>query len=188
MDWWYSVLLYRVLPERSTKVFWQDLAPIGRHISTPWWRYQMQTFSALLAICSGNLPVTGEFSAQRPVTWSFDVFFDQRMNKRLSKQSWGWWFQTPSLPLWRHCSENLQQAVILQAFVVADVSHIWFWARYNEQACAISYKRFKQFSHVWRPQPITSKTAVHTYKYLSLFSIPIQFFNDDLDRNIYDRW
>ena len=36
----------------------------------------------------------GEFPAQRPVTWSFDVFFDLRLNKRLSKQSWGWWFET----------------------------------------------------------------------------------------------
>ena len=37
----------------------------------------METFSALLAIC--------EFPAQRPVTRSFDVFFDLRLNKRLSK-------------------------------------------------------------------------------------------------------
>ena len=29
-------------------------------------------------------------------------FFDQRLNKRLSKQSWGWWFETQSLSLWRH--------------------------------------------------------------------------------------
>ena len=43
----------------------------------------METFSALLAICAENSPVAGEFSAQRPVTWSFDVFFDLRLNKRL---------------------------------------------------------------------------------------------------------
>ena len=35
-----------------------------------------------------------EFHAQRPVTRSFDVFFDLRPNKGLSKQSWGWWFET----------------------------------------------------------------------------------------------
>ena len=40
----------------------------------------------------------------RPVTWSFDVFFDLRLNKRLSKPSWGWWFETPSRPLWRYCN------------------------------------------------------------------------------------
>ena len=67
-----------------------------------WWRHQMETFSGLLAICAGNSPVPGEFSAQRPVTQSFDVFFDLRLKKRLSKQSWGWWFEALSRPLWRH--------------------------------------------------------------------------------------
>ena len=62
--------------------------------------------SALLAICVGNSPVPGEFPAQRPVTRSFDVFFDPRLNKRLSKQSWGWWFETLSCPLWPHCNGN----------------------------------------------------------------------------------
>ena len=47
----------------------------------------METFTALLAICAGNSPVPGEFPLQKPVTWSFDVFFDLRLNKRLSKQS-----------------------------------------------------------------------------------------------------
>ena len=42
----------------------------------------MKTFSALLAICAGNSPVPGEFPAQRPVTRSFDVLFDLRLNKR----------------------------------------------------------------------------------------------------------
>ena len=64
----------------------------------------METFSALLAICAGNSPVAGELPAQRPVTRSFDVFFDLRLNKRLSIQSWDWWFETLSRPLWRHCN------------------------------------------------------------------------------------
>ena len=62
----------------------------------------METFSALLSLCAGNSPVPGEFPSQRPVTRSFDVFFDLRLNKRLSNQSWGWWFETLSRPLWRH--------------------------------------------------------------------------------------
>ena len=69
-----------------------------------WRSHQMETFSALLAICVGNSPVPGEFPTQRPVTWSFDVFFDLRLNKRLSKQSWGWWFETPPRLLLRHCN------------------------------------------------------------------------------------
>ena len=64
----------------------------------------METFSALLAICAGNSLVPDEFPAQRPVMRSFDVFFDLRLNKRLSKQSWGWWFETLSCPLWCHCN------------------------------------------------------------------------------------
>ena len=64
------------------------------------------TFSALLAFCAGNSPVPGEFSAQRPVTRSFDVFFDLHLNKQLSKQSWGWWFQTSSDSLWRQCNDG----------------------------------------------------------------------------------
>ena len=66
-----------------------------------WWRHQTETFSALLAFCEGNSPVTGEFPSQRPVTQSFNVFLHQRLNKRLSKPSRRWWFETPSRSLWR---------------------------------------------------------------------------------------
>ena len=75
-------------------------------ISFTWWRHQMETFSALLAICAGNSPVPGEFPTQRPVTRSFDVYFDLRPNKWLSKQSWGWWFETLSCSLWRHRNDE----------------------------------------------------------------------------------
>ena len=94
---------------------------------SPWWRHQMETFSALLVLCAGNSPVTGEFPAQRPVTRSFDVFFDLRLNKRLSKQSWGWWFETPSRSLWRHCNAlscRTQYGVILNKFHASHVSLI----------------------------------------------------------------
>ena len=48
-------------------------------------RHQMETFSALLALCAGKSPVAGKFPAQRPVTRSFEVFFDLRLNKPLSE-------------------------------------------------------------------------------------------------------
>ena len=50
----------------------------------------------------GEFTGPGEFPTQRPVTRSFDVFFDLRLNKPLSKQSWGWWFETLLRSLWRH--------------------------------------------------------------------------------------
>ena len=52
----------------------------------------------------GEFTGPGEFPPQRPVTRSFDVFFHLRLNKRLSKQPRGWWFETPLWSLWRHCN------------------------------------------------------------------------------------
>ena len=86
---------------------------IGTVYFMTWWRHQMETFFALLAICAGNSPVSGEFPAQRPVTRSFDVFFDVRLIKRLSKHSRGWWFGTLSHPLWRHRNEICLRIVLL---------------------------------------------------------------------------
>ena len=83
-----------------------------------WWRHQMETFSTLLAFCVGNSPVTGEFPSQRPVTWSFDVFFDLHLNKPLGKQSWGWWFETTSHSLWLHCND-LCMSLLIQSCPVS---------------------------------------------------------------------
>ena len=63
-----------------------------------WWRHQMETFPALLALCEGNPPVTGG------VTRGCDVFFDLRLNKLLNKQSRRWRFETPLRSFWRHCN------------------------------------------------------------------------------------
>ena len=71
----------------------------------------------------GNSPVTGEFPTQRPVTRSFDVFFDLRLNKRFSKQSWGWWFETLSCPLWRH--PNGQSGSIFKFYLRSLVLTHW---------------------------------------------------------------
>ena len=60
----------------------------------------------------GEFTGPGKFPTQRPVTRSFDVFFDLRLNKRLSKQPWGWWFETLSWSLWRHCNDIFQIAKI----------------------------------------------------------------------------
>ena len=95
----------------------------------PRWR-QMGMFSALLAICAGNSPVTGEFPTQRPVTRSFDAFFDLSLNKRLSKPSWSWWVETPSRPLWRHCHALYTSTIVRERLFAPSkrwhVSCKWF--------------------------------------------------------------
>ena len=98
-------------------VAWQTRctqAESGYIIFYPWWRHQMEAFSGSLALCVGNSLVTGEFPSQRPVTWSFDVFFDLCLNKCLSKQSWGCWFETPPRSLWHHCNAEQLQACSLR--------------------------------------------------------------------------
>ena len=92
-----------------------------------WWRHQMETFSALLAICAGNSPATGEFPAQKPVPPSFDVFLYLCLNKRFSKQSRGWWFEAPSCSLRRHC--NVQSGFYQgMCNSIRDGKSIWWTA------------------------------------------------------------
>ena len=72
----------------------------------------------------GEFTGPGEFPTQRIVTWSYDVFFDLRLNKRLSKQSWGRWFETLSHPLWRH--RNGIYIIFCKWILVLPVSTILF--------------------------------------------------------------
>ena len=58
----------------------------------------------------GEFTGPGEIPTQRPVTRSFDVFFDLRLNNPLCKQPWGWWFETLSRSLWRHRNEKIKHA------------------------------------------------------------------------------
>ena len=98
-------------------------------------RHQMETCSSLLVICVGNSPGSGEFPAQSPVTRSFDVSFDRCLNKRLRKHSWGWWFETLSRPLWRHCNVNWTsdyfQCIVGSRDMRAFATNFWFTFPFN---------------------------------------------------------
>ena len=94
--------------------------------SQAWWRHQMEAFSALLVMCAGNSPAPGVFPAQRPVTRSFGVFLDLRPNKQLSKQWRGWWFETPSSPLWQwnRLASKLHASDVLDGYLHAHLMHV----------------------------------------------------------------
>ena len=94
----------------------KGISSFGKHDDVIKWKL----LSALLAICAGNSPVSGEFPSQRPVTRNFDIFFDLRLNKRLTRQSWGWWFETVSRPLWRQCNEALLLNKVTSTSMVFD--------------------------------------------------------------------
>ena len=107
-----------VVADGLLPILWQDIC--NNHDDVTCWRHPMEAFSALLALCAGNSPVTGEFPSQRPVTRSFGVFFDLRLNKGLRKQSWSWWFEAPTRSSWRHC--NVYQECWLQRTPVGQVT------------------------------------------------------------------
>ena len=65
--------------------------------------------------------IHGEFPAQRPVTRSFNVFFDLLLNKRLSKQSWGGWLETLSRQLWCHCNDLLSYRYTVRHNIVLNI-------------------------------------------------------------------
>ena len=113
-----------------------------------WWRHQMETFSALMAICARNSPVPGEFPAQRPVTRSFDVYFDLRLNKRLNKQPGGWWFETLSSPSWRHrnelTSENVRERWSNHGDDMAPICHLVTHNRHADRSTGIYFRRGEQ--------------------------------------------
>ena len=111
-----------------------DLRHPDFYVTSPWWLHQQDgccslpwhhSEPALLGLpfkqkymmtsSNGNIfrvtgLLCGEFTGHRWIprtkasARSFDVFFGLRLNKQLSKQSWGWWFETPSCSLWRKCN------------------------------------------------------------------------------------
>ena len=82
-------------------------------------------------VTAGNSLVTGEFPSHRPVTRSFDVFFELRLNKRLSKQSRRRWFAMPLCSLWRHCNVVPSNDPVIRAavgsFSFQRVTLVQFW-------------------------------------------------------------
>ena len=111
----YSVNVWSIVDEKHDPT-------ILRHTISckPQWKIFRNT---MMTSSNGNIfrvtwPLCREFTGHRwtprakasdTELWclGFDVFFDLRLNKRLSKQWWGWWFETPSRPLWRHCSARV---------------------------------------------------------------------------------
>ena len=105
----------------------------------------------------------GEFTGSRwiphkkPVTRSFNVFFDLRLNKRLSKQWWGWWFDMPWGPLWRHCNKSfvcrvisfVQATIILTLQVEKKNSSNTSWKSIKPSACSIFHRKYKNISTIY---------------------------------------
>ena len=98
-------------------------------IGMGYWVHMMKSSNGNIFRVTGHLcgdftGPRGEFPAQRPVIRSFDVFFDLRLGKSFSKQSWGWWFEMPLCQLWRQFNAGfsliLDSSVSLSAGIRSD--------------------------------------------------------------------
>ena len=95
--------------------------------------------SLMMTSSNGNIfrvtgPLCGEFTGprwiphtKRPVTRSFDVYFDLHPNKRLGKQSWGWWFETLSWSLWRHRNGVQKFQVLWNEWLISSQTLLSMW-------------------------------------------------------------
>ena len=107
-----------------------------------WWRHQMETYSALLAICAGNSPVPGEFPAQRPVTRSFDVsLFSARIN--------GWVNNGQACDLRRHRA-HYDVIVMFSALQPSQYRHQqpWHWPCRINGSFSSTRKVFNYLRHI----------------------------------------
>ena len=114
----------------------------------------------------------GEFTGttQRPVTRRFDVYFDLRPDKRLSKQSWGWWFETLSHSLWRHRNGS-----------ALNDEHIYLLTRVSACHCITSVAHLFPCNHIEDDDLFVSdinKVCIDEKKSWSTFSENILSFSN----------
>ena len=130
-----------------------------------WWLYKMETFSALLALCAGNWPVTGEFPTQRPVTRSF---FYLRRKQRLGKQLRRRWLETPPRSLWRHCN-GIKVQMILALINVA-----WIYDTWNGRCVNFSQCNGGGINTVWFSA--MSTFLIHPYPFSDYGAVGVPFY------------
>ena len=110
--------------------------------------------SALLILCAVNWLVTDEFPSQRPVTRRFDLC----LNRRLSKQSWGWWFEMHPRSLWRHCNVRLYPTLLHDTKQNGHIVLYLFACCYGLSSTGLSYNRFDlpvQWQWIHTTVPVT---------------------------------
>ena len=153
-----------------------------------WREYSISNFSVSMMTSSNGIifrvtgPLCGEFTShgefptQRPVTRSFYVFFDLRLNKRLSKQSWGWRFETPSCSLWRHCNGIWLKVEFL---ITIEVWSKWLpWCRWHFQMHFLE-RKFVYLIEIWvkfGPKHLIDKFPYYHMASLSLDKLKFQSY------------
>ena len=99
----------------------------------------------------------------KPVAGSFGVFFDLRLNKRLSKQSWGWWFEMLSSPLWRHCNDVLTHwgQDKMDAIYQTVYSNAFSWKKMYGFRLRLHWSLFLMFELTIFPYRLRQRVGAH---------------------------
>ena len=132
----------------------------------------------MMTSSNGNIfrvtgPLCGEFTGDRwiPSTEASDAelwcFFGLRLNKRLIKQSGGWWFETPSGPLWRHCNETQQRSNHMPCDALFDVYNMA-----NEFPDKYHIIRFNLNPRISKRRNHTTR-AIDRYKFLAATAMQV---------------
>ena len=104
------ITIYRFVQHRAVLGLLHYMLPYQLNervcVAYPWWHHQMETVSALLALCAENSPVTGEFPHNGQLRGALMISWISAWKKRLSKQARRQWLHTPSCSLWRHVATN----------------------------------------------------------------------------------
>ena len=119
------------------------------YVPVPYLHFSLYACFHMMTSSNGEIfratsPLRGEFTdafpAQRPVTLRIDISLDLRLNKRLSKQSWGWWFETTS----RHQMEILSVSLGPLSPVNSRHKFQWRGALILSFICAFNKQLSKQ--------------------------------------------
>ena len=138
--------------EHPLHISWRSTHLLHLYFLFSWWRHQKETYSASLAfVTAGNSPVTGEFPSHRPVTRSFDVFFDLRLkNGWVNNKDVGDLRRHRSL--WRHCNVVSNSDPVIQAavgsFGVQRVTLVQFWIGETGQIGGLR-ALWKEWPQIW---------------------------------------
>ena len=138
------------------------MAWISNNIYTNRWHVMshpctQQFNGGMMTSSNGNIfrvtgPLCGEFTGHWwiPLTKASDTelwcFLLSCLNKRLSKQSWGWWFDTTSRALWRHCIGLAELPMKLRLWwIITFHKKLWVQLHFHALILVVPCRKYQNY-------------------------------------------
>ena len=110
------------------------------------------------------------------VTRSFDVFYDMRLNKRMSTQGWGWWLGTPWRPLWRHCNVEILKKKFASLALCPSVTGTWILITRGQWCGAVVFSVLTWRHCDGKGHPVVFSSYLKYLKYLNFVSLFLSYY------------